>query len=50
MNPFNESDLRSFKIMEILGTSSEIKMHFMGWLNSAKKSTKLWINNSIFLF
>ena len=27
MDPFNEFDLRSFKIIEILGTSSEIKKH-----------------------
>ena len=37
MNPFNEFDLRSLKIIEILGTSSEIKRHCMEWLISAKK-------------
>ena len=47
MDPFNEFDLRSFKIIEILGTSSEIKKHCIGWLISAKKGykiiMKLWI-------
>ena len=37
MDPFNEFDLRSFKTIEILGTSSEIKKHCIGWLISAKK-------------
>ena len=41
MDPFNEFDLRSFKIIEILGTSSEIKKHFIGWLISAKKRYKI---------
>ena len=41
MDPFNESDLRSFKIIEILGTSSEIKKHWMGWLISAKNKYKI---------
>ena len=41
MNPFNEFDLRSFKIIEILGTSSEVKKHCMGWLISAKKKYKI---------
>ena len=41
MNPFNEFDLLSFKIIEILGTSSEIKKHCMGWLISAKKKYKI---------
>ena len=36
MDPFNEFDLRSFKIIEILGTSSEIKKHCIGWLISDK--------------
>ena len=41
MDPFNAFDLRSFKIIEILGTSSEIKKHCMGWLISAKKKCKI---------
>ena len=41
MDPFNEFDLRSFKIIEILGTSSEIKIHCMGWLISAKRKYKI---------
>ncbi len=41
MDPFNEFDLRSFKIIEILGTSSEIKKHSIGWLISAKKRYKI---------
>ena len=41
MDPFNEFDLRSFKIIEILGTSSEIKKHCIGWLISAKKRYKI---------
>ena len=41
MNPFNEFDLRSFKIIEILGTSSEIKKHCMGWLISTKRKYKI---------
>ena len=41
MDPFNEFDLRSFKIIEILGTSSEIKKHCIGWLISAKKGYKI---------
>ena len=41
MDPFNEFDLLSFKIIEILGTSSEVKMHFMGWLISAKRKYKI---------
>ena len=40
IDPFNEFDLRSFKIIEILGTSSEIKTHSIGWLISAKKKYK----------
>ena len=45
MDPFNEFDLRSFKIIEILGTSSEIKKHCIGWLISAKKGYKIMMNN-----
>ncbi len=41
MNPFNEFDHFSFKMIEVLGTSSESKKHCMGWLISAKKRTKL---------
>ena len=41
MDPFNAFDLRSFKIIEILGTSSEIKKHCIGWLISAKKGYKI---------
>ena len=41
MDPFNEFDLRSFKTIEILGTSSEIKKHCIGWLISAKKRYKI---------
>ena len=41
MDPFNEFDLRSFKIIEILGTSSEIKKHCIGWLISAKNMYKI---------
>ena len=41
MDPFNAFDLRSFKIIEILGTSSEIKKHCIGWLISAKKRYKI---------
>ena len=41
MYPFNEFDLRSFKIIEILGTSSEIKKHSIGWLISANKKYKI---------
>ena len=41
MDPFNEFDLRSFKIIEILGTSSEIKTQFIGWLISAKNMYKI---------
>ena len=48
MDPFNESDLRSFKIIEILGTSSEIKKHCMGLLISAKKMYKIIINKRLF--
>ena len=48
--PFNEFDLRSFKIIEILGTSSEIKMHCMGWLISTKKKCKIMIQVIYFLF
>ena len=48
MDPFNAFDLRSFKIIEILGTSSEIKKHCMGWLISANKKYKI-IKKFIFL-
>ena len=41
MDPFNEFDFLSFKIIEILGTSSEIKKHCMGWLISVKKKYKI---------
>ena len=41
MDPFNEFDLRSFKKIEILGASSEIKKHCIGWLISAKKGYKI---------
>ena len=41
MDPFNAFDLRSFKIIEILGTSSEIKKHCIGWLISAKNRYKI---------
>ena len=41
MDPFNAFDLRSFKIIEILGTSSEVKKHCIGWLISAKKGYKI---------
>ena len=50
MNPFNDFDLLSFKIIEILGTSSEIKKHCIGRLISAKKKYKIMKNNRIFLF
>ena len=41
MDPFNEFDRLSFKIIEILGTSFEIKKHCIGWLISAKKKYKI---------
>ena len=48
MNPFKEFDFLSFKTIEILGTSSEIKKHCIGWLISAKKKYKIMKNNRIF--
>ncbi len=50
MDPFNAFDLRSFKIIEILGTSSEIKKHCIGWLISAKKRNKIMKKLYNFLF
>ena len=41
MDPLKEFDLRSFKIIVILGISSEIKKHCIGWLISAKRGMKL---------
>ena len=41
MDPFNEFDVLSFKIIEILETSSEIKKHCMGMLTSAKNMYKI---------
>jgi len=41
MDPFNEFDLCSFKIIEILGTSYEIGKHCIGRLISAKKEYKI---------
>ena len=41
MDPLNEFDLRSFKMIEILGTSSEINMHSIGWLISVKIKYKI---------
>ena len=49
MDPFNEFDLRSFKTIEILGTSSEIKKHFIGWLISAKKGYKIMMKLKNFI-
>ena len=49
MDPFNEFDLRSFKIIEILGTSSEIKKHCIGWLISAKKGYKIMMKLQNFI-
>ena len=49
MDPFNEFDLRSFKIIEILGTSSEIKKHCMGWLISDKKRYKIMMELQKFI-
>ncbi len=42
MDPFNEFDVLSFKIIEIPGTSSEIKKHCMGLLISAKNKYKIY--------
>ena len=50
MDPFNPFDLRSLKIIEILGTSSEIKKHCIGWLISAKKRYKIMKKFYIFYF
>ena len=41
MEPFKAFDLRSFKIIETLGTSSEIKRQFIGWIISDKKKYKV---------
>ena len=49
MDPFNAFDLRSFKIIEILGTSSEIKKHCIGWLISAKKGYKIMLKLQNFI-
>ena len=49
MDPFNEFDLRSFKIIETLGTSSEIKKHCMGWFISDKKRYKVMMKLQNFI-
>ena len=49
MDPFNEFDLLSFKTIVILGTSSELKKHCIGWLISAKKRYKIMRKLNIFI-